>query len=34
MYELKLDDELEMTAKQLQEFKDIIIKETKEGKYN
>ena len=34
MYELKEEDELVMTAKQLQEYKDIVIKETKEGKYN
>ena len=34
MYELKEDDEIVMTSKQLNEFKEIVIKETKEGKYN
>ena len=32
-YVLKDDDEIVMTGKQLQEFKDIVIKETKDGKY-
>jgi len=34
MYELKDNDELIMTGKQIREFKKIVIKETKEGKYN